>query len=599
MDFFNVLTMVGGLAFFLYGMDTMSHNLRQISGSKIQSIMQALTSNVFKALALGIGITALLQTSSGTTVIVVGLVNAGIMQLSQAIVVIMGANIGTTITSWILSLASISSDNFFLRMLKPKSFSPIFALVGVFLIIFSKKQKTKNLGKILVGFAILMFGMEIMGGAMKPLAQVPEFIELFTIFSNPILGIIAGAILTAVIQSSSASVGILQALSATGAINFSSVLSIIMGQNIGTCATAMLSTIGAKKNAKRAATVHLLFNLFGTVIFMAGFYIIHAIRPFAFMDSQANAFGIAVVHTSFNVITTIVLLPMRNVLESLTKKLVPATKDRFDVYEEFARLDERLLATPSIALDQCYYLAGIMFELSKKNLEDSVDLIKNFDHKKFDEIKDLEARIDRYEDRLGTYLVSMPSLKSNVKLNRKLTFLLYSISDIERIGDLALNIAQAAEQMSEENLVFTEQALNELEIYSSATKEIVSNSLEVFKNSDMDKAVLIEPLEEVIDELHDSIKDRHIGRLKAGICSVDSGLVLSDITTSLERIADHCSNIAVKMIEVNLDVFEIHQYLHEVKRLNPQFRMEYKKYKNLYRFPERQEVENFSEMQTI
>ena len=567
MDIFGVLTMVGGLALFLYGMNVMGDGLAKVSGGKLERILENLTSNPLKAVLLGAGVTAVIQSSSATTVMVVGFVNSGIMKLSQAVGIIMGANIGTTITSWILSLSGIQGDNFFIRLCKPTSFSPILAAIGIVMLVFIKNEKKKDIGSILVGFAVLMFGMETMSGAVKPLADVPEFTGILTAFSNPVLGLIAGAVFTAVIQSSSASVGILQALCVTGAVSYGTAIPIIMGQNIGTCVTALLSGIGASKNAKRAAMVHLYFNIIGTAVFMILFYSVNSFMHFGFMTEAANGAGIAVVHSAFNVFSTLVLLPFAKGLERLACLTIRdgKTEEEESIREEFNLLDPRFLEKPAFAMEQSVHVAVQMAEESKKTLFTAMELLTDYSDEKAQLVSDLETVVDRYEDELGSYLVKLARKNLNSHDSHTLSIVLHCIGDFERISDHAINIMEAAVKMNEKNLTFSKKAEAELNVLCKAVKDIVTESYDVFSSQNLQKAQLIEPLEDVIDELNQELKKRHIRRLRNGKCTIELGFILSDITTSLERVADHCSNIAVCVTQVREDTYDTHSYLDNVK----------------------------------
>lgn len=567
MDFFSVLTMIGGLALFLYGMNIMGDGLAKVSGGKLERILENLTSNPMRAVLLGAGVTAVIQSSSATTVMVVGFVNSGIMKLSQAVGVIMGANIGTTITSWILSLSGIEGDNFLIRLCKPTSFSPILAAIGIIMLLFMKNEKKKDIGSILVGFAVLMFGMETMSGAVKPLADVPDFTGILTAFSNPLLGLIAGAILTAVIQSSSASVGILQALCVTGAVSYGTAIPIIMGQNIGTCVTALLSSIGASKNAKRAAMVHLYFNIIGTAVFMILFYSINYFIHFGFMTDAANGAGIAIVHSAFNIFATLVLLPFSKGLEKLACLTIRDGKpgEEEAVQEQFQLLDARFLDKPAFAMEQSVHVAVQMAEESKKTLFTAMELLTDYSDDKAKLVSELESVVDRYEDELGSYLVKLARKNLNSHDSHTLSIVLHCIGDFERISDHAINIMEAAVEMHEKNLTFSKKAEGELEVFCRAVKDIVTESYDVFCSQNLQKAQLIEPLEDVIDELNQELKKRHIRRLRNGKCTIELGFILSDITTSLERVADHCSNIAVCVTQVREDTYDTHSYLDSVK----------------------------------
>ena len=569
MDFFSILSMIGGLALFLYGMNCMGDGLAKISGGKLERILENLTSSPIKAVLLGAGVTAVIQSSSATTVMVVGFVNSGIMKLSQAVGVIMGANIGTTITSWILSLTGIEGDSFLLQLCKPSSFSPILAAIGVVMLLFMKNEKKKDIGVILAGFAILMFGMEAMSNAVKPLAEVPEFTGILTAFSHPILGMLAGALLTAVIQSSSASVGILQALCVTGAVSYGVAIPIIMGQNIGTCVTALISSIGASKNARRAAAVHLYFNVIGTTLFMLIFYSVNAFMDFSFMGEAANGAGIAVVHTTFNIFATVVLLPFSKGLEKLAYFTIRESKEDKEnlprIQTEVLHLDPRFLDKPAFAMEQSVHAATQMAEEAKETLFCAMDLMGNYSEKGAQKVKDLETLVDRYEDELGSYLVKLGRKNLSSHDSHTLSILLHCIGDFERISDHGINLMEAAEEMDKKHLQFSEKAEKELEVLNRAVRDIVKNACDVFSGQDLEKAKTIEPLEEVIDEMNQELKKRHIQRLRNGKCTIELGFILSDITTSLERVADHCSNISVCVTQVRDDTYDTHSYLDHIK----------------------------------
>ena len=568
MDLFSILTLIGGLALFLYGMNAMGDGLAKVSGGKLEKILENLTSNPIKAVLLGAGVTAVIQSSSATTVMVVGFVNSGIMKLSQAVGVIMGANIGTTITSWILSLTGIQSDNFIIQMFKPTSFSPVLAIIGVIFILFINDSKKKDIGTIFIGFAILMYGMDMMSSAVKPLAEVPEFTNLLLKFSNPLLGVIAGALLTAVIQSSSASVGILQALCLTGAVPFSAAIPIIMGQNIGTCITAILSAIGAKKNAKRAAAVHLYFNLIGTVIFMTVFYLINAVVGFSFFHQAATPAGIAVIHSVFNVTATIILLPFAKGLEKLAYLTIRDKKEDVVVSaedREFMILEPRFLEKPAFAVEQSRNAARKMAEESHNALFTALSLVDKYSEEGVERVENMESKVDRYEDELGTYLVKLSHKDISEADSHSLSIMLHCIGDFERISDHAVNIMESAQELYEKRLKFSENAKKDLEVLGQAVEDIVNTAYEVFDKQDMKLAEKIEPLEEVIDELSKEVKRRHVQRLRNGECTIEMGFILSDITTCLERVADHCSNIGVCVTQVNEDLYDTHSHLNIVK----------------------------------
>lgn len=568
MDFFSILTLLGGLAMFLYGMQVMGDGLEKLSGGKLEKILENLSSNRLKAVLVGAAVTAVIQSSSATTVMVVGFVNSGIMHLSQAVGFIMGANIGTTITAWILSLAGIESSNFFVKLLNPSSFSPILALIGVIFIVFLHDEKKKDIGNIMVGFAVLMFGMNTMSGAVKPLAQVPEFTNILLKFSNPVLGVLAGALLTAVIQSSSASVGILQALCVTGAVQYGTALPIIMGQNIGTCITAMLSSVGATKNAKRAAVVHLYFNIVGTIAFMGVFYLLNTFLHFSFINDVAGPAGIAVIHSAFNVIATVVLLPFGDVLVKMACATIRDTKEEKAISEEdqeFMILESRFLSNPGIAIEQSKTAAKKMAEQSQNALKLSFGLLDTFQEENAFRVEKIEAKVDRYEDELGTYLIKLNQKELSVEDSHSLSIMLHCIGDFERISDHALSIMKSAKEMWEKNAVFSPQAVKELHVMEKAVVDIVDKAYTVFANQDIQLAEEIEPLEEVIDELSRELKRRHVNRLRAGECTIEMGFILSDVTTSLERIADHCSNIGVCVTQVREDLYDTHSHLDTVK----------------------------------
>lgn len=583
MDFFSVLSLIGGLALFLFGMNTMGDGLEKLSGGRLEKMLEKMTSSTFKGFLLGLGVTAIIQSSSATTVMVVGFVNSGIMQLGQAVGIIMGANVGTTVTAWLLSLTGVQGDSFFMQMLKPINFSPILAIIGIALTMFAKNSKKKDAGSILIGFAVLMFGMNTMSSAVEPLAEIPEFTSILTMFSNPLFGILAGAALTAVIQSSSASVGILQALSLTGSISFATAIPIVMGQNIGTCVTAILSCIGAKKNAKRAAFVHLYFNIIGTVILLALFYGINAFVNFDFLNDMVNPADIAIIHTAFNVLTTALMLPFAKLLEKLAC-LTVRDKDEKDG-EPF--IDERFLATPAIATAQCKTMTIKMAELSKQTILDSFKLIGNYHEKAAQIIMDNEDKLDKYEDILGTYLVKLCSKSLTSKDSAEVSKMLHDIGDFERIGDHAVNVLGVAKEMSEKKVVFSKSACEELKVLNTAITENLDNSIEAFENNDFVLAERVEPLEQVIDNLTDELKMRHVKRLQDGECTIELGFMFSDLITNYERVSDHCSNIAVCLIELGHESFGTHEYMHEIKDLQQsEFVEAYKEYKIKYVLPE-------------
>lgn len=592
MDIFGVLSLIGGLAVFLYGMDLLGEGLTGASGGKLEKILEKLTSSPIKAVLLGAGVTAVIQSSSATTVMVVGFVNSGIMKLSQAVGVIMGANIGTTITSWILSLTGIESSNIFISLLKPTSFSPVLAAVGIVFLMFLKKDSLKNPGKIMIGFALLMYGMDAMSSSVAPLAEVPQFASILTAFSNPVLGMLAGMLFTAVIQSSSASVGILQALCSTGILSYATALPIIMGQNIGTCVTALLSSIGATKNGKRAAIIHLYFNVIGTVTFMIVFYALNAVIHFSFLNLTAQEFGIAVIHTAFNIITTAYLLPLRKVLEKLAYATIKLDDDEKRIMDsrsgnEFALLDDRFLEAPSLAVEHCKQVINKMADISRESLFISMSLIGRYDEEQALRVGELETRADKYEDALGTYIMKISTKNLKKEDSEMLNVMLHCIGDFERISDHACNLCDSARELQQKNMQFSPKAETELDILSSAVREAVDISFDAFKSNNKNEADKVEPLEELIDTLSVELKARHIRRLREGKCTIELGFAHSDILNNLERVADHCSNIAVDVIQSDQLEFDAHEYLDRIKNKdNQQFARDYKAYKEKYRLPE-------------
>ena len=562
MSIFNVFTLLGGLAMFLYGMDVMGKALEKQAGSKLHSILEKLTSSPLKGFFLGMIVTAVIQSSSATTVMVVGFVNSGFMTLRQAIGVIMGANVGTTITAWILSLSGIQGDSFFMTLMKPSTFAPILAFVGILLYMAAKKESKKNIGVVLLGFTILMTGMDLMSGAVKPLANVPEFTQLFTLFTNPILGLLVGAGLTAIIQSSSASVGILQALSVTGAVTYGSALPIIMGQNIGTCVTAILSCFGANKNARRTAIVHLYFNVIGSVGFMILFYALNAVIGFGFIGDSINAAGIAVIHTLFNVTATAILLPLNRMLEKLAYMTIKDDEEK----EKFQVLDERLINTPAIAVEQSKIVLRKMASEASDALIKSISMLDKWNEETGVLIAEKEAKIDKYEDNLGTYLLKVSSQDLSIKDSKELTKILHIIGDFERLGDHALNISKLSKEKFEKGVEFSTQANEEIKVLKDAVLEIISITMEAFVNENSNAAMRVEPLEKVVDELAREIKNLHIERLKNNNCTIEMGFVLSDLLNNCKRIADHCSNIAIAIIEAEGDSFAPHGYVKNLKK---------------------------------
>ncbi len=563
-DIFNVLTLIGGLAMFLFGMNTLSAALEKLAGGKLEKWLEKLTSNPVKGVLLGMSVTAVIQSSSATTVMMVGFVNSGIMKLRQAIGVIMGANIGTTITSWLLATNSIEGTGF-LEFLKPDAFTPVLALIGIVLIMFTKSDKKHNIATILLGFAVLMFGMDQMSSAVKVLKDIPEFREAMTMFSNPILGVIAGAVLTAIIQSSSASVGILQTVAeSTGTITHAIALPILLGQNIGTCVTALISSIGANKAAKRVAIVHLYFNIIGTVALLSLFYLINSFVNFSFMNEQLSGISIPIIHTAFNVLATCLFLPFTKQLEKLACLTVRNKKGEEEV--QMPMLDDRLLVTPGIAIEQCRNVCIRMADLTRKTIIDSLDMLTKYDAKKATEIIENETTIDIYEDKIGSYLLKVTAKDLNEHDSKVASKLLHTIGDLERISDHAVNIVEAAEEMHQKKIRFSDEALNEIDVINNAVVEILNKSIDAFIASDISLAKQVEPLEDVIDDLRTELKTRHIERLREGKCTIELGFIHSDLLTNLERVSDHCSNIAVCMIQVKENNMDTHEYMTELKR---------------------------------
>lgn len=571
MTIFNFLTLIGGLAIFLFGMSVMGDNLEKVSGGKLESILEKMTNNRIKGVLLGLAVTAVVQSSSAVTVMAVGFVNSGIMALRQVIGIIMGANIGTTVTAWLLSLTGIESSNVFVQILKPSSFSPVLAIIGVGLIMFSKNDKKKSVGNILIGFAVLMFGMETMSGAVEPLKDMPEFTGILTKFSNPILGLLAGVVLTTIIQSSSASVGILQALSSTGAIPVSLAFPVILGQNIGTCTTVLIASIGASKNAKRAAFSHLFFNIIGVILAMILFYGANAIFGLPFINDSVNPASIAIIHSVFNIFATIVLFPFGKQLEKLMYVIIK--EDESEKKEEKEKksgavVEERFLISPVYALDKVREQCDEMALLAKKNIDLSLDFIKIYSKSKDEKIKANEKMLDKYEDELETYLVKISSYDLSLDDSMKLSKLSHAIGNFERIGDYGVNILKTKRKMHVEKIHFSEEANRELDVMARAVKEIIENSTNAFVNDDVELASTVEPLEQVIDNLKAELRARHAKRMQSGECSVENGILFFDVINSFERIADHCSNLAVCIIELSQGSFQTHSYLKGVKKSN-------------------------------
>lgn len=590
MDFFAILTMIGGLALFLYGMQVLGDGLAKVSGGRMEIILEKLTASRFKAVLLGAVVTALIQSSSATTVMVVGFVNSGIMKLAQAIGIIMGANIGTTITSWVLSLSGIESSSFFVRLLKPSSFSPVLAWIGVTILLFSKKEKKKNIALILVGFAILMFGMDTMTNAVKPLADVPEFTRILIAFSNPLLGLIAGVFLTAVIQSSSASVGILQALCATGAVTYKTAVPIIMGQNIGTCITTLLSSIGASKNAKRAAVVHLYFNLIGTIAFMFLFYSLNYVFNFQFMKQSAEAYGIAALHSIFNLFATFLLLPFAEWLEKLacfTVRSGDSIKTEISLADKDKKiLDDRFLHNPALAMEQCRNVVLHMAETTKETYMDSAGLLKHYDKKKAKAVCERQEDTSRYEEMIGTYLLKLRGKQLLEKDSQSMILFLECIGDFERISTHAAGIQKACEKMQEKKKGFSNKAKTELDILLSAVAHLLTIATEAFEKGDETCSGQAGSLLQVITELSAEIRKRHIKRLRKGKCTVEHGFLLNDIVTDCEGIAAHCSHIAVSVAEVQEEPLKTHEYMDELYQNETEDEKQlYKRFQKQYVLP--------------
>lgn len=582
MTIFNFISLFGGLALFLFGMSTMSDNLEKTAGGKLEKILKIMTDKPIKALLLGVAITATIQSSSAVTVMLVGLVNSGIMQLTQAVGVIMGSNIGTTVTAWVLSLAGIESDNVFVSLLKPSAFAPIFAFIGILLTMLSKKNRTKDIGGICIGFAVLMFGMEMMSDAMSPLADMPEFRDLMVMFNNPVFGLAIGIIMTALVQSSSATVGILQALSMTGVISYGMAIPIIMGQNIGTCITALISSMGVSKNAKRVAAIHVYFNLIGTAVFLTAFYLLDTFIGFSFTDTAIEPAGIAVVHSIFNVATTVVLFPFAKLLEKLARKTVKDKK----ATGKSAFIDDRLLNSPALAVSESRNYTVKMGQTAIDALLKSISLVEKFDRKVVDEIIEKEKELDDYEDKLGTFLVKISSHDLTDADSNTVATLLHAIGDFERIGDHAVNIAKAAQEIDDKEIHFSENATQELKIATDAIKEILELTEKAFAENSIELALEVEPLEQVIDDILAEIKSRHIARLTGGKCTIELGFVLSDLLTNYERVSDHCSNIAVCLIQISKSVFDTHEYLNDYKSSGSEiFTGNFDKYAEKYSLP--------------
>ena len=581
MDIFSLFTLCGGLAFFLYGMTVMSKSLEKMAGGKLERLLKRMTSNPFKSLLLGAGITIAIQSSSAMTVMLVGLVNSGVMELRQTIGIIMGSNVGTTLTAWILSLSGIESSNTLIKMMKPENFSPVVALIGVILIMASKKQKRRDIGRILVGFAILMYGMELMKDSVAPLADMPEFASLMTAFNNPLLGVLVGAVFTGIIQSSAASVGILQALAMTGAVTYGMAIPIIMGQNIGTCVTALLSSIGVNRNAKRVSVIHISFNIIGTVVFLILFYGGNALIGFPFLSRSADAVGIALCYTVFNVCTTIMLLPFSAQLEKLAVKLISAE----DKSESFAFLDPLLLRTPGVAVNECVSMANRMGELAHHNVLLALEQLYDYKEERETEIIANEDKLDIYEDRLGSYLVQISQRGVSMDDIHTVSRLLHAIGDFERIGDHSLNLQESAQEIHDKAIQFSPAGDAEIRILVDALRDILDRSFNSFINDNVKAARKVEPLEETMDRLIEEVRSRHIQRLQRGECTIQLGFVLSDLLTNFERVSDHCSNIAVSVLEQHDASLDRHAYIEDLKS-DDKFNSRLNKALNKYQLPD-------------
>ena len=586
---FKIITLLGGLSLFLFGMDVMGKSLERQAGGKLQTILAKMSSNVFKGFLLGMGVTAVIQSSSATTVMVVGFVNSGIMTLKQAVGVIMGSNIGTTVTAWILSLSGLEGDSFLIKFFKPSTLAPLIAIVGIVLYMFTKSEKKKGIGTICLGFMALMTGMDLMSSSMSFLKSEAWFADLMISFTNPILGILFGAILTAVIQSSSASIGILQGLCVTGVVTYGAAIPIILGQNIGTCVTAIMGAIGANRNARRTAMVHLLFNVVGAVMFAVIFYGIHLFAPWQFLGESVQAWDISVIHTGFNLLATAVLMPMNGLLVKLAYVLVPQK----NLPQKTELLDSRLLATPAVAVQRAHEVAAEMAADATHAMHLAMGLTKKFEEGIMEQVVELEDKTDRYEDALNTYLVKLSALNLSVHDNRILNTLLYTVSDIERMADHAMSVAKAAQEINEKNIEFSKQAKGELAVLEQAVMDIMDRTVAAYGSFDRELAVRIEPQEQVVDALVREIKSRHVRRLRDGLCTVEYGFVLEDLLTACERTADHCSNVAVEMLQVTEGKLEAHEYLNALKagelHESAAFAEQFAQYKAQYAFPEENE----------
>ncbi len=586
MDIFAVFSLIGGLSFFLFGMNVMSSNLEKMAGGKLELLLKKMTANPFVSMALGAAITIAIQSSSATTVMLVGLVNSGIMELGQTINVIFGANIGTTLTAWILSLSGIESGNVLIQMLKPENFSPIVAFIGILMLMLSKNDRKKSIGSVCAGFAVLMYGMELMKNAVSPLAELPQFSEMMVRFNNPLLGVLIGTVFTGLIQSSAATVGILQALSLTGSITYAMAIPIVMGTNIGTCATSMISCIGTNTNAKRVAVVHISIKIIGTLILLPLLAAANAVFDIPLMDMAANPFTIALIHTIFNITITVLLKPCTKLLIKLSTFLVREKSGEPERKIRAPYLDQRLLSTPSIAIAECEHKSISMANLAKQTIFDAIALFGAYSEKDAAQIRVDEDTIDLYEDKLGSYLVQLSGRDLSEHDTRKATKVLHAIGDFERLGDHALNLMCAAQEIHEKKLRFSDEARRELDVLTLAISEILTKTVSAFISNNLTLAASVEPLEQVMDDLIEDVKTRHVERLQRGVCTIELGFVLQDILTNYERISDHCSNIAVCVIETRRDSFDTHKYLHDVKK-GAAFEKQYEAFQEKYRLPER------------
>lgn len=580
MDIFDALEMIGGLCLFLFGMNIMGQALERRAGSRLRTTLSKMTGKTMTGFLTGLVVTAIIQSSSATTVMVVGFVNSGLMTLKQAIGVIMGANIGTTVTAWLLSLGGISGDAVWVQLLKPTSFTPVLALIGVIMYMFSRDSRKNDTGMILLGFATLMFGMDTMSGAVSGLRDVPAFREMFVAFTNPLLGVLAGAALTAIIQSSSASVGILQALALSGQVSYGAAIPIIMGQNIGTCVTALISSVGTSRNAKRAAVVHLSFNVIGTIVWLTAFCIVRTVAAPAILGESATMYGIAIAHSAFNIACTAILLPASGLLERLAIRLVPDGRKK----ESEVTLDERLLATPPLALEQCSVVTEDMAYYAAGAMKKAIECVNDFDPKAAQEVRDSEDETDKYEDMLGTYLLKLGAEPLSDENSEEVTELLKLIGDFERIGDHAVNVIESAEELHEKQLEFSRSAKYELSVMSSAVCEVLDLAVKAFKDNDAQAAKAVEPLEQVVDDLKNELRTRHILRMKKGECSIEAGFVWSDLLTDLERASDHCSNIALCVLDMKKHTLSAHETQHEREDV-PEFSDQYRRYSEKYALP--------------